>query len=219
MNPTWLQIAHAEVGQQEIAGAQHNPRILDYHRTTSLGAERDEVPWCASFVGWCLEQAGLAHPRSARSLDYAEWGVPLDKPVLGAVVVFTRTGGGHVGFYVGQRDGKWLILGGNQSNRVSVAPYSPGRMVAIRWPKGVPLPNAVAPLSQSGVVRGAVVAGAATVAQIGAGILEQPAAVATAQGWIRDGTVLGLVLGAVALAGIVWTILARRAGKRAEEGQ
>lgn len=217
MNPSWLQVAHAEVGQQEIAGAQHNPRIVAYHDTTSLRATTDEVPWCASFVGWCLERAGLDHPRSARARDYAEWGVPLERPVLGAVVVLTRPGGGHVGFYLGQRDGQWLILGGNQSNRVNVAPYAPGRMVAVRWPSGVPLPNAAAPLSKSGVVQGSVVAGLATVAQIGHGLLEQPGAVATARGWMQDGTIVGLVLGVVALAGVVWAILARRAGKKAEE--
>lgn len=224
MNPSWLQVAHAEVGQQEIAGAQHNPRIVAYHDTTSLRATTDEVPWCASFVGWCLEQAGLQHPRSARARDYADWGVPLDKPVLGAVVVLTRPGGGHVGFYLGQRDGKWLILGGNQSNRVNVAPYAPGRVLAIRWPSGVPLPNAAAPLSKSGVIWGSGVAGAATavqiVAQIGNGLLEQPSAVATARGWMQDGTAIGVVLGVVALAGVVFAILARRAGKRkAESGE
>lgn len=219
MNPSWLQIAHAEVGQQEIAGAQHNSRILAYHGTTSLNARTDEVPWCASFVGWCLEQAGLQHPRSARARDYAEWGVPLERPVLGAVVVLTRPGGGHVGFYVGQRDGQWLILGGNQSNRVNVAPYAPSRMVAVRWPSGVALPNAAAPLSKSGVVQGSVVAGLATMAQIGHGLLEQPGAVATARGWMQDGTIVGLVLGVVALAGVVWAILARRAGKRKAEAE
>lgn len=214
-NPVWVQVALAEQGQAEIAGAAHNPRIVAYHATTGFRARDDETPWCASFVGWCLEQAGLRSTASAAARSYEAWGVQLDAPVLGAVVTFTRPGGGHVGFYMGQRDGKWLILGGNQSNRVSIAAYDPNRMTAIRWPAGVPLPNAVAPLAKSGVIRGNLLAAASTVGSLGAGLLTQREAVDAAKGWIGEGSTVAVALGLLALAGIAWSILARVQGKKA----
>lgn len=214
-NPKWVQIALAEQGQAEVAGKVNNPRIVEYHATTSLKALDDETPWCASFVSWCFVQAGLNSGRSARALDWEFWGVPLASPVLGAVVTFKRQGGGHVGFYMGERDGKWLILGGNQSNRVSIALYKPADHTSIRWPADVPLPNAIAPLRKSGVIQGSVLAGVASVAQIGTALVEQKEAVETAQGYIGQGTTLGLVLGVLALAGIAYVVFSRVQGKKA----
>ena len=50
--------------------------------------------------------------------SYLSWGEKLDRPVLGCVVVFTRDGGGHVGFVVGKStSGNLLVLGGNQGMR------------------------------------------------------------------------------------------------------
>jgi uncharacterized protein (TIGR02594 family) len=217
MNPSWIQIALAEQGQAEKAGTAHNPRIVEYHAATGLKATDDETPWCASFVSWCLAQAGLRSTSSAAARSYETWGVSLPTPTYGAIVTFTRTGGGHVGFYMGQRDGKWLILGGNQSNRVSVAPYDPNRMTSIRWPAGVPLPNAVAPLTQSGVIRGNLLAAAGTIGSLGVGLLESADTVDRAQGWIGRGTTMGIVLGILALGGIAWSIFARAQGKAQSE--
>lgn len=43
-------------------------------------------------------------------------------PELGCIVVFTRQGGGHVGFAVGRdKFGNLLILGGNQSDAMTIA--------------------------------------------------------------------------------------------------
>ncbi|MGR2462212.1 hypothetical protein ACUX4R_25305, partial [Salmonella enterica] len=48
----WMTVARGELGVKEYSGKfNNNPRILEYHKTTSLGASEDEVSWCASFVG------------------------------------------------------------------------------------------------------------------------------------------------------------------------
>lgn len=213
-NPKWVQIALAEQGQAEIAGGVHNPRIVAYHAVTGLKAKDDETPWCASFVGWCLAEAGLKSTSSAAARSYETWGVRLEQPVLGAVVTFTRAGGGHVGFYMGQRDGKWLILGGNQSNRVSIMPYDPNRMTAIRWPAGVPLPVAVQPLAKSGVIRGSMLSGASTLGAIGAGLLSNKDAVDTAAGWMSQGNPWAMAFGVLALAGVAYTVISRVQAKK-----
>ena len=54
-------------------------------------------------------------------------------------MVFSRTGGGHVGFYVGEDKDAYHILGGNQSDMVSIARVAKDRHVATRWPNTYPL--------------------------------------------------------------------------------
>tara|TARA_R110002126_G_scaffold44153_2_gene126133 strand:+ start:545 stop:1216 length:672 start_codon:yes stop_codon:yes gene_type:complete len=43
------------------------------------------------------------------------------QPITGAVLVFERGSGGHVGFAIGQDDTNFYVLGGNQSDAVTVA--------------------------------------------------------------------------------------------------
>lgn len=95
------------------------------------------TPWCGSFVAACLARAGVGKhiPKDfpmARS--WARAGASLAKPAYGCIVVFTRTGGGHVGFVVGKdANGNLMVLGGNQSNRVCVKPFPKSRVLAYRW--------------------------------------------------------------------------------------
>lgn len=121
---SWMSIAYGEAGVKEVPGLQHHPRIIEYHATTTYRATTDEVPWCSSFVNWCMIQAGYTPTRSAAALSWAEWGQKIDEPVPGCIVVTKRRGGGHVGFYVRHDlDYIWL-LGGNQSNEVKVSMFN-----------------------------------------------------------------------------------------------
>ena len=85
-----LQECNAKV--REIAGSQHNPRILAYHLATALKATTDEVPWCAAFVNWCLREAGIEGTFSAEARSFLRWGltIPLESIEAGDVVVFAR---------------------------------------------------------------------------------------------------------------------------------
>lgn len=55
-------------------------------------------------------------------------------PTYGAVVVFSRGSGGHVGFAVGQDEKCLFVLGGNQSNSVIVTPVPKANLLGARWP-------------------------------------------------------------------------------------
>lgn len=143
----WLDVARALIGVHEGVGPAVNPEIIDWARQEGGWVERfyqdDEIPWCGLFVGHCLHKAGLAGPKNPLSaLAWADWGQPLDPSALslGAVLVFKRAGGGHVGFYVGEDpDGQALhVLGGNQSDQVCVTRIPRARLFAARWPQGVP---------------------------------------------------------------------------------
>ena len=54
------------------------------------------------------------------------------KPVPGAVLVFERGSGGHDGFAVGQDDTHFFVLGGNQSDAVTVARVAKQRLPTMK---------------------------------------------------------------------------------------
>ncbi len=60
------------------------------------------------------------------------------KPVPGAVLIFERGSGGHVGFAVGQDDTHFFVLGGNQSDAVTIARVAKSRLLGARWPATFP---------------------------------------------------------------------------------
>lgn len=139
-DPPWLKAAYAELGVAEIPGAPANPRIVQFHESTTLDkelAKTDETPWCASFIEFCLSQSGRSGTKSAWARSYSSYGDPLDIPRRGCIAVFTRGhSSGHVAFFLKEIDGKILCLGGNQNNRVCEAFYPKVRLIGYRWPKG-----------------------------------------------------------------------------------
>lgn len=144
--PPWMVIARSLEGTREIAGRKHNPRILAMWKMAKLPFTDDETPWCAGFVGACLEQAGFRSTRSAAARSYERWeyGTRLRKPVADCIVVFWRgkpTGwSGHVGFVDGvDQQGRLMVLGGNQGNAVNIKPFNKARVVGYFWPKAYPL--------------------------------------------------------------------------------
>ena len=132
----WISNARAKIGLREIKGAQNEPLILQMWKLIKRGGiKNDEVPWCAAFVGACLEEAGIVSSRFESALSYKSWGMRIDKPIYGCIVVFERAGGGHVGFVVGEDSaGHLMVLGGNQSDMVSIRAFDKSRVVAYRWP-------------------------------------------------------------------------------------
>ena len=140
MGPRWLDLAWDELGVAEIPGQADNPRIVEYHQSTSLLSQDDEVAWCSAFVNWCFATVDMAHTNKANARSWMNWGVgvaPTDPPI-GSVVVLWRESReswkGHVGFLVGANENRVVLLGGNQSNRVCVRDYPANRVLGVRWP-------------------------------------------------------------------------------------
>jgi uncharacterized protein (TIGR02594 family) len=70
------------------------------------------------------------------------WGLKLNLPAPGCVVVFSREGGGHVGFVVGKDvEGNLLVLGGNQGDEVNIKAFGVDRVSGYRWPDSEQLPS------------------------------------------------------------------------------
>lgn len=130
----WMAIARKYLGTREIAGPQDNPQVIAWHGTTTLGADDDETPWCSSFVNGVMTEAGYKGTNSAAASSWLDWGIELAGPRYGAIVVLSRTGGNHVGFYLDNDGTRVKLLGGNQGDKVSEAWFSLGSLRGYRWP-------------------------------------------------------------------------------------
>lgn len=134
--PLWLTKARQYIGVAEIPGKGECPTIRRW--LIQLGAwwTDDDVPWCGTFLGAVMREAGSSIPKHFyRARAWLDWGTAMTQPTLGCVVVFDRRGGGHVGLVVGRTPvDNLLVLGGNQGNKVSIASFSPDRVLGYRWP-------------------------------------------------------------------------------------
>lgn len=132
----WVELARKHIGLREIVGPKHNPTILYWLAQLKAWWNDDETPWCGVFVAAMLKQANRYVVKHwYRALDWNNGGKRLDRAAYGCIVTFTRSGGGHVGFVVGKdKQGRLMVLGGNQSNSVSIAPFDVSRVSAYIWP-------------------------------------------------------------------------------------
>lgn len=142
--PAWLAPAWAELGQHEFPDTPANPHIRDlYADAHHPEIASDEVAWCAAYVSACLERANIRSARTLLARDYLTWGAPLDAPRPGAIAVLSRDpdpNAGHVAFLIGQTADQLILLGGNQSNAVTVQAFPKSRLLSLRWPAPTPLP-------------------------------------------------------------------------------
>lgn len=139
MKPKWLEIAEGECGQKEVKGPGSNARIISYHACTSLKASDDETPWCSAFINWVMVQAGLKYTKSAAARSWLTWGVPLNNPIEGCIVVLKRGAppSGHVCLYIADRGDYIKCLGGNQGDQVKTSNFLKSDVLSYRWPDNV----------------------------------------------------------------------------------
>jgi uncharacterized protein (TIGR02594 family) len=148
IKPTWSPIIAAEMGTREFPGGRHNPKIIAYHRSTTLhdeAASKDETAWCGSFAAWTILEAGYEPPaRAFRARSWIDWGLELPEPWPHCITVIKRNrgrhettrSGWHVGFFGGLRSGVLLLDGGNQGNAVRRARFdlNSWEVYAFRYP-------------------------------------------------------------------------------------
>ena len=128
------------LGTVETPGRADNPIIMSWAKEVGVTSiySGDEVPWCGLFMAVVAKRAGKdlpATPLWAR--DWLNFGRKLkfwEAASLGDVLVFGRNGGGHVGIYIGEDSGAYYVLGGNQSNKVSIVRIAKNRLLGVRRP-------------------------------------------------------------------------------------
>lgn len=124
----------------EVPGKKgSNPKIDALFDNVGEGRHRDDTAWCGAFVGSSLGTNGSSMPDNplwARNWKKVGTAVRPGEARVGDVVVLTRGDGGHVGFYVGEDADHYYLLGGNQSDSVTVQKYRKSRLLGIRRPDG-----------------------------------------------------------------------------------
>ena len=135
INPVYLAVQYN--GMHERTDRAELKELLD--------VDPVRTEWCAAFVNAVLEESGIVsnndhkYPLTARA--FLDWGDSITKENIqpGDIVVFPRGNQGwqgHVGFYLKTQiiNGVeyYLILGGNQSSRVSIKAYRSNNALGIR---------------------------------------------------------------------------------------
>lgn len=142
----WFRKAGAELGVIEKAGKAAEPRIIEYFAATWQPRSDDsgkENAWCAAFVTWSLDQAGVVHRKAVGARAYENYGEP-SEPFRGAIAVLQKGNQKHVAFVAGVNErGDYVFLGGNQGNKVSTSSLPDYEIVAIRKPAGYEVPAAL----------------------------------------------------------------------------
>ena len=146
MNVTALDIARRFLDLKEIEGKQSHPMILAMLQQLDQSVINDDVPWCAAFVhhvAWLLDL-----PRS-KSLSARSWlavgkTIGLEALTPGFDIVILKRGPGvqpgptvlqapgHVALYDSRDAATVQVIGGNQSNRVSLARFPIDRILGVR---------------------------------------------------------------------------------------
>ncbi|TPM17584.1 hypothetical protein [Mesorhizobium sp. B2-3-5] len=153
---SWLAVADAERLAWEPLGDETKPaaqiRIRGYFQSIGqpLADGAAIPPWCGAFAGFCVNTANPAllgaikgNPLSAGSWQsFGNESVPLGdpNPPRGAVVVLSpdknSSSASHVGFfsrYLGSDNEQVELLGGNQSDRVTLTKLDRSKIIVIRW--------------------------------------------------------------------------------------
>ncbi|HCT3225462.1 TPA: LysM peptidoglycan-binding domain-containing protein [Enterobacter hormaechei] len=128
----WMVVAYEEAEKRWKWGRVKEANGgINYHKLTGASNPTmagDQNAWCASFINYCLKLSGYkmsGTPNSqffSKSPDFKK----IDTPIFGAITVFHKKGtkkSGHVNLvYCKTKDGEIGLLGGNQTDSVTINP-------------------------------------------------------------------------------------------------
>lgn len=143
-DPPWVAEVRRRIGLHE---QRDNKKLRDWldDDGSTLG-DPAKLPWCGDLVETPIVLTLPAEPMFANpyyALNWQKFGVAVPEGMvpLGAIITFERRNskgklvGGHVGFVVGHDATHYHVLGGNQSNRISIARIAKKRQEgSLRWP-------------------------------------------------------------------------------------
>jgi len=154
MNITLFDLASRFIGIEEVPGTVDNPMILAMLKLTGSDEwngwpDHDEVAWCSAALNYWAWLLRLPRSKSLLARSWLGVGEAITKLADARkgfdILVFARgdppfpgaddmTAPGHVAVFAGWDPvgRKVHALGGNQGNRVSVAPFPISRLLGVR---------------------------------------------------------------------------------------
>lgn len=146
--PPWMQEMVGKYGLQEV---RDNEELSAWLKGGSWLGDPSELPWCGDGVETSFARRLPAEKLPDRPFFAQSWkdfGIPCD-PIVGAVgVIRWNARSGHVGFVADTDGSRVKLLGGNQSNSVSLAWFKKSSFIAFRWPSTFPI-RQYPPLTQA----------------------------------------------------------------------
>jgi uncharacterized protein (TIGR02594 family) len=123
-----------------------NPLVLAMLQLDAKWPKGDDVPWCSAFTNWIAWHLRLPRSKSLAARSWLTVGLPVALDIAAPendVVILQRGSGqqpgpsvikapGHVGFFAGLEDKHVLLLGGNQSDAVTVDRFPVARVLGVR---------------------------------------------------------------------------------------
>jgi uncharacterized protein (TIGR02594 family) len=114
-------------GLHEVENREELTEFLEYDPAV--------YAWCAAFVNAIFREYGIEQTGSLLARSFLSWGEPVDEPQYGDLVIFKRGDEGwqgHLGFFIRRYGNSYLILGGNQDDRVTYDFYPISDVLGIR---------------------------------------------------------------------------------------
>ena len=149
----WLGEALRVLGLHE---QRNNHRLREWFDSSVSWIDPDEIPWCGAFLAtalrkWKPEIDLPPNPLGAK--NWSKFGEECE-PQLGAVMTFHRGDPndwrGHAAFYLGESEGSFYIVGGNQSDAVTKTWIAKSRLHSSRWPLNFPQSRKRITMARSG---------------------------------------------------------------------
>ena len=137
----YLGVSETNPEQQETVQGFLNDAVPGYAKNPE-DVTKDEMAWCAAFMNNILNQGSLDtlnygndRYNLIRAKQYSEIGEPvasIESASPGDIIVTQKDGQFHVGLYAGTKNGRNLLLGGNQGDRVSVKEINNDSIYSVR---------------------------------------------------------------------------------------
>jgi uncharacterized protein (TIGR02594 family) len=120
----------AREGLDALASAPANDLIAEARKYLGGNPTGWSREWCGRFLDMILRKTG--HKGGGNlARGYIHYGTRLAGPQVGAIAVFSRKGGGHVGIVTGvDANGNPIVISGNYNDRVAVAAFPASRVLA-----------------------------------------------------------------------------------------
>jgi uncharacterized protein (TIGR02594 family) len=123
------QRTHRLDGLSAMAAASGNDLIAEARKYIGRNPTGWGSEWCGRFLDMVLRKTGRKGGGNL-ARGYLKYGRHLPGPQIGAIAVFSRRGGGHVGIVTGvDSNGNPIVISGNYNDRVAVAAYPASRVL------------------------------------------------------------------------------------------
>ena len=135
-DPPWIVWAKSKLGINQTDNAAE---IESWDQYTSLDKSlwHQIVAWCAIFANAALFNGGKQGDKDAWAADFLNWGIPVDEPQIGDILVWDWSligqTGHHVNFFLADLgNGYYRCIGGNQHHAVTIANFPVSALAGIR---------------------------------------------------------------------------------------